>query len=154
MNSKLKKIATNSISDYLFIILFLFFIKLFVFCIIYFEVSFLIRNTSLRISSPVRAFPFPSQQILFSNVSLHIFFLALTSWYLHQYVCKYISLQSRYVLLSKFFFSILIFVWMLSMVKAVIAGFFICHTTDILSCKFEVVHWIRASLSVGFFICL
>lgn len=33
------------------------------------------------------------------------------------------------------------------MVKAFVAGFFICHTTNILSCKFEVVHWIRASLS-------
>ena len=36
------------------------------------------------------------------------------------------------------------------MVKAFVTGFFICHTTNILSCKFEVVHWIRASLSFLF----
>lgn len=37
-----------------------------------------------------------------------------------------------------------------SMVKAFITGFFICRTTNILSCWFEVVHWILASLSFLF----
>ena len=37
------------------------------------------------------------------------------------------------------------------MVKAFVTGFFICHTTNILSCcTFKTVHWIRASLSFRF----
>ena len=36
------------------------------------------------------------------------------------------------------------------MVKAFVTGHYICHTTNILSCKFYIVHWIRASLSYLF----
>lgn len=66
------------------------------------------------------------------------------TWYSSfQYVCKHlISLFQMFYSPNKFFY-LFSFSGLYSMVKAFITGSYICHTTNILNCKFRTIHWTK-----------
>ena len=96
-------------------------------------------------NSKLWLFLFPNSN-LFWCFFTHLIVSFESMWYFSfQYVCKYwfSLLQIPYFpnkILYLFSFSGL---YLYSMVKAFITGFYICHTTNILNCKFRTIHWTK-----------